>query len=521
MNRPRDSFVTSRALIDSLPFPAAILNDHHEVVVSNTGMEERLDVAEQHPCGPCCVKRCKPWRPATKCLLEEVMQSGVPGFRECLSSDGASGCMISILPIERSDTVDQTLFLHLAQEINNEPLLVEELKRERDHYQALSRLMSNLQECGSVLDAMVEFARFTLSIPWMGVETRVAGFLVRDDRLEMAFARNLPPEIAQGCARLAMGECVCGTAAKTARPVIVSNGDLSHGAFGHKGLGDHGHAALPLIHMDRVLGVLNFYLPPGCSLSHTQQAFLEAASAVVAAALAEHQAKAVAVETAERMESLRRKLLEQVINSQEEERRRISRELHDELGQDLSTLLVEIDMLLASPSAAEVVLPIRDSIKSVVDKVSRLAWEIRPPVLDELGFVAALDRHIEMLSRRIGTTIDFESAIPRYAELRLSQHAQLGLYRIAQEALTNAIKHAGPCGITVVLVEQPGSVTLVVEDDGVGFDVGPETKDRVSSGLGLLGIRERAAQLGGRVVIESSEGHGTTVKVTVPTGGTS
>jgi PAS domain S-box-containing protein len=215
---------------------------------------------------------------------------------------------------------------------------------------------------------------------------------------------------------------------------------------------------------------------------------------------------------------VRARLLEQVTAAQEEEQRRLARELHDETGQSLTSLLVGLRTLAEAPSLAAVreqVAELRRVAARTLDEVRRLARGLRPGVLDELGLVPAVDQlatdHTQMHS------IAVEVSAVGFSLERLPPAVETALYRIIQEALTNAAKHSGARTANVVLQRRREMVQAIVSDDGCGFDVeGTLRTPAARAHLGLHGMRERAALLDGTVTIESTPGEGTTIYVRVP-----
>lgn len=208
-----------------------------------------------------------------------------------------------------------------------------------------------------------------------------------------------------------------------------------------------------------------------------------------------------------------RELSAGILNAQEEERRRISRELHDDTAQTLTSLLLYAKALEQGdvpPSVREALAELREEVAASLEGVRRLARELRPSALDDLGLVAALDGYTQDLARRTGLPVRFEAA---YSGDRLPAQVELVLYRIAQEAITNAAKHAGARHIDVELVREPGAVSLTVRDDGKGFDPARVTRGR---GLGLFSMRERAELAGGTLSVISRPGQGTTVVARIP-----
>jgi two-component system sensor histidine kinase DegS len=151
---------------------------------------------------------------------------------------------------------------------------------------------------------------------------------------------------------------------------------------------------------------------------------------------------------------------------------------------------------------------VRDLVRSTLQDVRRLAVDLRPSALDDFGLVPALERLIGNFTEQTGIAVDFQPLV----EERLSPDIETALYRIVQESLTNLVKHAPAGRVSIVLRRGERAVSVVVEDDGVGFDPGAARED----GLGLVGMRERVALLGGRFDVESRPGAGTTFVAEVP-----
>jgi signal transduction histidine kinase len=213
---------------------------------------------------------------------------------------------------------------------------------------------------------------------------------------------------------------------------------------------------------------------------------------------------AVAVDLSLRVarDSLRR-----VVAGQELERRRLARELHDETGQALTSILLGLKAVEEAQSDDELRAAgaeLRELIVATLQDVRRLAVQLRPTALDDFGLVAAVERLARTISDATGIAVDVES---RLGPERLPEVVETTLYRIVQEALTNVVKHAQARSVTVLLVRRDGMMTAMIEDDGRGFDP-DELRDE---GLGFLGMRERVALLDGRLTIESSPGAGTTL----------
>ena len=213
-------------------------------------------------------------------------------------------------------------------------------------------------------------------------------------------------------------------------------------------------------------------------------------------------------------------LLHEVIAAQEAERARVSRDLHDDVGQALTSVLLALrlveDALGAEPTrvgdARERTAEARALVADALQVVRVLAFELRPTVLDDLGLAAALRRLAEVTARRHGFPVEVELA-GIDESVRLPAATETVVYRIVQEALTNVARHAAPGFASVFVALDGGTVRAVVEDDGRGFDPG-----EVGGSLGLRGMAERAALAGGTVTVDSTIGAGTTVRLEVPRG---
>ena len=214
----------------------------------------------------------------------------------------------------------------------------------------------------------------------------------------------------------------------------------------------------------------------------------------------------------ERLEAERRRASSAALDAQEEERARIARDLHDEVNQSLTGLLLRLEAARekAPPRLAAELAEIRALANQALQELLALARQLRPTALDDLGLKAALASHVAELGRQSGIRTSFESdgdvgSVP--------QDVQVVAYRVAQEALSNAARHSGARAVSVRLEREDGTVELSVADDGQGF-----TFDQASRGLGLAGMRERALLVNGDLQVESRPEIGTRVRLRVPIG---
>lgn len=224
---------------------------------------------------------------------------------------------------------------------------------------------------------------------------------------------------------------------------------------------------------------------------------------------ADHQAQKLKSE-AERLD-----LLQRLINTQEMERLRIARELHDQTGQDLTGLSLGLKSLEASVEGqrGKAMLHWLQTLTAQIGaNLHRTAGELRPTALDDVGLVRALETQVIDWAGRFGIHVDFHGSSAE--GLELPQEVETTVYRIVQEALTNVLKHAAAKTVSLVLECHEGGLQIIVEDDGKGFD--PDTPSATAGHLGLAGIRERLALVGGTLAIDSAPGVGTTLYIRIP-----
>lgn len=243
----------------------------------------------------------------------------------------------------------------------------------------------------------------------------------------------------------------------------------------------------------------------------------------MAGKLAEYKKENLAARSElERKEKLLSQLVEKLIYAQEEERKRIARELHDETSQSLTSMKLGLKVIEDAKDIAkarQVAGELREMLGTTLEEVSALARDLRPSVLDDMGLKAALALYIDKCSTRLDGKIDFH--LDGLDGQRFPPYVETAVYRIVQEALTNVMKYARAENISVVVRYREGVLTAIVEDDGIGFCLQEILSGgAVRKGLGLFGMQERASLIGGELEIESSPGEGTTVYLNVPlTGG--
>ncbi len=212
-------------------------------------------------------------------------------------------------------------------------------------------------------------------------------------------------------------------------------------------------------------------------------------------------------------ERARTEFLARLVFAQEDERRRIAREMHDQFGEQLTALALGIATLKHSCADQPKVRAQVDALDVVARQLDRdvdqLVWQLRPTALDDLGLRAALTNYVQDWSQRVNVAAELHTS--GLLDDRLPSDVESALYRIAQEALNNVAKHAQASNVEIILERRPDHVLLIVEDDGIGFDAATAGTD--SQGFGLKGMQERAALVGATLQIESAAGQGTTIIV--------
>jgi signal transduction histidine kinase len=208
-------------------------------------------------------------------------------------------------------------------------------------------------------------------------------------------------------------------------------------------------------------------------------------------------------------------LSQRLIKAQEAERLHLSREIHDESGQLLSALTVQLGLLEREAGHLSVVdqqiAELKHTTNQLQTNLHQLAVNLRPASLDHLGLVTALQQYVEEFNRQYCIAVEFEAI--GLQEKRLREDIETALYRIVQESLTNVALHAQASRVDVLLNLRDRQIIAIVEDDGIGFT---PTTPTIESHLGLFGMTERVEMLGGQLIIESSPGKGTAVRVEVP-----
>jgi len=396
--------------------------------------------------------------------------------------------------------------------------MTEELQRQTEKLSTLNTLAVtvgqslNLEEVlHTALREVLDLTR--LETGWINLRGEEGG------KSHMRASRGLPEGAALAHADCTWDQCICAGVFGSGRPQVfrIEQRPPCPAAEYLQTEGLAFRACVPLKSKDLVLGVMSLAGDASSSPWMFTEDSLEMLTAI-------GRQIGVAVENASlyeelhQKEMLRRQMLERMITLQEDERRRIARELHDQTGQRLTSTIMTLGLLeetIRTPEGRAYVRDVRDTAAQILKEIRDLALVLRPSVLDDLGLLAALRHCLKGYQSRYRLLVDLQ--VLGLDGKRLPPEVETALFRITEEALTNVVQHAQARSVTVLLEHRGSSVMLIVEDDGKGFDVARVMDSRPHEGnLGLYGMRERASLLGGTLTIESTPGRGTAVFVRIP-----
>lgn len=316
-----------------------------------------------------------------------------------------------------------------------------------------------------------------------------------------------------------LGEGIAGKVARTGKAIVIGDispdaQDMNYSLSFAEGL--RAVASVPLISKEHVLGVLSIASRESREFSSQETQLLE--SIAVQIAIAMENAKLH--QEVQRKDEIRGELLREIFSIQEEERRRIARELHDETSQALASLVANLETAsgLLAVSADKVDRRLKEAQAlsiGILDEIHKIIYELRPTLLDDLGLVSAIRWLIDNNLRAQGVLVEFKTV---GRKKRFSSQLETTLFRVIQEAVTNITRHASAKNVSLSLHFREETVQVKIKDDGQGFDVDEaiNSKER-PRGLGLLGMKERVELMNGKLSIYSALDTGTEVNIEIPT----
>ena len=356
-----------------------------------------------------------------------------------------------------------------------------------------------------------------LTVPWFSLRSQGAIFLMDDDPdgMVLAASRGLSAAECAACARVPIVHSDRDAAGSDRQPALVAVRDHG-GQFRIDGMSPPGYFSIPLTQNGRTLGVMTLYPEAGDGEQGHEASVLAAAASILAGVIARSRD----TEHIQRLLDENRQLNRRLIAQQEEEYRRLARELHDEVGQSVAAIKTEVALLPPLPDLQRGTRAIGVEADRIYDTMHEIVRRLRPGALDDLGLVAAIENHVADWQRRRPTVACRVDVAGRFDDL--DEPVKVTVYRLVQECLTNVVRHAAATEVSITLTREPapadghsrGGVKLAVRDNGRGMDV---SRIRERSGrYGLLGMRERVEGLGGRLVIESGPGQGFRLIAGVP-----
>ncbi|QGT99823.1 hypothetical protein SYNTR_1230 [Candidatus Syntrophocurvum alkaliphilum] len=267
--------------------------------------------------------------------------------------------------------------------------------------------------------------------------------------------------------------------------------------------------AIPIISDQQMQGILFLFDTKYIEVNNHDQIFLKSIGQIIGVAYR----KICLFEQVQDFSKQMQLLSQQLIYVQEQERKHLSRELHDQIGQLLTVLKINLQQINSQGYSEDNIEKSIDLVNNVLEDVKDLSFSLRPVLLDDLGLESALRWHLDKYAQHTGIHFNLNSNL---GDIRFSSDLEISCYRIVQEAITNAIKHANPTKINIKIKYNNKHLKVLIQNDGQGFDVDLKLKEGVyQKSLGLIGMQERVALFGGELkIISSSLGDGTTVKVT-------
>ncbi len=454
---------------------------------------------------------------STFLLVWMMMQGIVKPLRMLTSATKrvAAGDFKAVIPVKRRDEIGElsTAFYVMTQE----------LARSRDELVARNEELSALNSIASTVSQSLKLGEVLENAlhKVLEVTRTTAGcvFLRESNGNKLKMMSTIGSSSVFRCqeSSSSLARCACHQVLRHGQTLMVSH--VSQCPL----LGDNvamkeevgSFVSVPLKSKDRTLGIMNVACSDESYFTENDFRLLDSIGYHVGLAIE----NSVLYEEAKQKEKLRGQLLSSVISAQEEERKRIARELHDEYGQTLIGLIMNIESLENTAALGQS--PLKEKLgnaKSIVTRaledLRRLTLALRPSALDDLGLVAATRAYAESHLKAAGIRVEFES---KGLKKRLAPAVETALFRIIQEATHNIVRHAEAHNVRIQLEVKDGKIIAIVEDDGKGFDVDAVFKSGIGAqSLGLLGIQERAMLSGGTFTIKSQVRQGTRLTVEIP-----
>ncbi len=515
-----------QAIIDSLEDELLVVDRDYRIIEANEALLTRHGKRRQEVIGKYCydVSHGLPelcHLPRHECPVKAVVETGKPirvththiyyvnGEKQERQLD------IIASPITDSQG-NITAVTEVMRDVTEAKELEAKMAETHQHLLALHAIATEVSQSleldtvlGSALDKTLEV-----------MNGNIGGILLLDEeRQKLCYRvhRGLSSRyVGEMC--LNLGEGIAGKVAQTGEPLLSEDISTDPRAAQPQLISTErlrAFASVPLRSKEKVLGVINIASYEARKFSTEDIRLLESIAAQVAVAVE----NAKLHQEVQRKEEIRGELLREIFSIQEEERKRIARELHDETSQSLASLAANLEATagMLPPGANKVRARLRElqslSI-SILDAIHKLTYELRPTLLDDLGLVAATRWLLDNILGAAGVMVDFKTT---GRQRRLPPEIETTIFRVMQEAINNIAKHAHAKKASISLYSKNSVVGVRIRDDGRGFDVNEAlgTKDR-PRGLGLLGMKERVELMNGNLSIRSRPGGGTKIDIEIP-----
>lgn len=514
-------------VIDNLEDEVFIVDSGYHILFVNSAARRRLPEDTPSPLGRYCYEilegRDRPCgAPLWDCPLRKVMETGkqtrlVHPSRTLAADTLGKYVQLTLYPLKGCDGGINAL-IEMRRDVSAERELEREILRRHHQLLALNRIssaVSGLQHLDAVLnvalDAVLEIVNGT-----------IGGILLLDERtqkLRYQVQRGLSAKYVEEM-QLGLGEGIAGKVAQTGEPILVR--DISEDPRAARldlvsAEGLKGFVSVPLRAKNKVVGVMNIasHMPGQFA---TEDMYLldligyQLGTAIEQARLYERLSNAT-----ERYQ----RLLQYALTAQEEERKRIARELHDETSQTLTGLALNLQAIMEMTEMSDIKdARIKEGLKKTHSlavqaslEINKLINDLRPTLLDTLGLLPAIRRYVETWLQPVGINASMQA---RGGE-RLPSEIEVALFRITQEAINNILKHSEAKNVFIDLECDAQRCVLRIEDDGKGFDVQEITKvEKTGRGVGLFSMKERVTLVGGTCSVQSQPGRGTKIIAEVP-----
>ncbi len=525
LERSRDDLESSRdylqTMIDSLSDELMVIDKSFQVRRVNAALtrESRGDLT---PVGrPCYLithgqsKPCGP--PCCECPAQRVWETGKPARAlHVHASPGQRTRYVEVVVAPLRDRDGQVVeLIEAMRDVTEERELEDELLRRNRELSTLNSIAVALNQSLD-LEPILKGALLN-ALKLTGMEAG-AVYLVDEHsgELELAAHHGLSLEAAQVAANLGLSASLCASTAQAGEPIVVE--DTARYARGMRSVLRNEKmrcmVRVPFKSTRGLLGTMCLGTRTSRSFSKAEMELLTSVSNQIAVAVQNVRL----YEELQRKERMRGELLLKVIAAQEEERKRIARELHDQTSQALAALSVAVEtaagQAVEGGDVSESLGRMRTLTVDTLEEVHRLIFDLRPTLLDDLGLIAAMRWYAETRLGEVGIKVRLEVA---GEERRLAPQIETALYRVVQEAVNNVANHSGAQSATITLVLKPELLTITIVDDGWGFDMAELARSGDQTrGLGLMGMKERVELLGGNFAIYSELGGGTKITVEVP-----